>query len=224
MINSNILHYVALNQVNKFIFPSCSTVYQSSVNPVAECDIDLNLPFFRSYRGSANVKSYIEQICSIYSELLETKFIVLRHSNLFGPHDKYFRNDAHVCASLISKVLLANDNSSIEVWGDGTLQRDLLFVEDFCQALDCLLNFHEEDYSVFNVGSGNLVSIDNLAKLIIQHVGKNLRINYTPSSSTGEFLSCLDISKITSTTNWSPNTSLELGIQKSVDWVKFNCR
>ena len=46
MINSNILHYVAHNQVNKFIFPSCSTVYQSSVIPAKESDIDLNLPFF----------------------------------------------------------------------------------------------------------------------------------------------------------------------------------
>ena len=167
LINTNILQYVATNHIGHFVFPSCSTVYQASSMPVSEYDFDANKPFAMPYRGSANVKSYVEGICMVYSELLETKFSVLRHSNLYGPYDKYFLPESHVCASLISKAYSAEDHSSLEIWGDGKLMRDLLYVVDFCAALSLLVEKQRSPYEIFNIGSGKLVSINDLAATII---------------------------------------------------------
>ena len=220
LINTNILQYVATNLVRHFVYPSCSTVYQSSLHPVGEDDFDANQPFSKPYRGSANVKSYIEGLCNVYSELLETRFSVVRHSNLYGPYDKYFLPESHVCASLISKAFAANDNSILEIWGDGKLQRDLLYVEDFCVALRCFMEQQPSAYEIFNIGSGKLVSINELASIVINCCGKNLNIVNKPTISTTDFISCLDISKFTANYNWKPETSLHSGISKSLKWLQ----
>ena len=219
LINSNILHYVATSDVRHFIFPSCSTIYQSSLSPVREDEVDLNIPFYSSYKGSANVKSYVEQICKIYSELLQTNFSIIRHSNLYGPYDKFFRPDSHVCASLISKVLLAPDNGCVEIWGDGNLKRDLLYISDFCDAVNLLMNSQLSKFDIFNIGSSRLVSIDSLAMHIMSLAKKNLKFTYTSSLSTSCFTSILDTAKFSSMYNWFPKYTLHDGLYHTLDWL-----
>jgi len=221
VMNSLIFRSAYEHKVSRVIFFSCSLMYQSSPTPVKENDFDANKPFNPSYFGSGWTKLYIEKMCEFYSRLGPTKYTVIRHSNIYGPYDKFDLEKSHVFGATITKVM-ANKDGKIIVWGSGEEERDLLYVSDLVNFVETAVNEQEADFEIFNVGCGGSVSVADLVKKIISHSGKDIRIEYDSSKPTIKTKICLDITKAKNSLGWAPKVSLDEGIEKTIKWHKDN--
>ena len=221
LMNSLILRSVFENKIKHFIFPSCTLMYQSSSIPLKESDFDANKELYKNYFGPGWTKIYLEKMCEFFSRLGETKFTVLRHSNIYGSHDKFDLEKSHVFGATMTKVLTAKDGKII-VWGTGEEERDLLYVDDLVDAVVLALDKQQDKFKLYNVGLGKATAIKDLVKKVIDASGKELKIEYDTSKPTIKTSLSLDCTKIKNELGWMPKTSLEEGIRKTMDWYKSN--
>src|SRR5262249_37602409 len=115
--------------IEHVVFPSCTIMLASLDGLQRETDYDPRTPPHPVYEGAAHTKLYLEHRCAFYARQGRTRFTALRHSNVYGPHDKFDLQTSHVCGATITKVLTAVDGR-ILVWGTGEERRDLLYVDD----------------------------------------------------------------------------------------------
>ena len=221
VMNSILLREAFEKNVSHFLFPSCTIMYQKSDKAIAESDFnpaDEILPF---YFGAGNTKVYLEKMCEFYSRLGKTKHTVIRHSNLYGPHDKYDLEKSHVFGATVTKVMQAANNEVV-VWGTGEEARDLLYVEDFLSFVDAAIETQASSYELVNVGQGSGVKIKDLVQKIIDASEKDLKIVHDlskPSVPTSLYLDC---SRAKSIFGWEPKNTLEEGISKTIAWYRQN--
>ena len=220
IMNSQILRSVSHSTVSNFVFFSCTTMYTSSSSPQAENEFDANTDVFPSYFGIAWTKLYIEKMCEFYSRQCDTKFSVIRHSNIYGPWDKFDLKRSHVMGATIAKVL--NATEEIEVWGKGTELRDLLYVEDLINLVEIVSDKQSSKFELFNAGFGTGISIKELVKKVIVISGKSLRIVFNESKPSLPFSFVSNNSKVQEVFGWRASTSLEEGIKKTIDWYMKN--
>lgn len=229
IMNSLLLRAVFDNNVGHFIFPSSSTVYPLSNNALKEEDSENKGlgEIFPAYFGSAKTKLYIEDMCKFFSKFGRTKHTIFRHSNIYGPYDKYDLEKSHVFGATITKVMQTDKNKEkskeIEVWGTGEEERDLLHVSDLCNFVYTSLN-QTSNLELVNIGSGEAISIKNLVKKIIEISGKDLEIKFLLDKPTIKTKVYLDISKAKRVFGWEPKTSLDEGIRRTIEWYKENIR
>ncbi|MBR9705309.1 NAD(P)-dependent oxidoreductase [Candidatus Pacearchaeota archaeon] len=224
IMNSLIYRSCFDNKVSHVFFPSCTIMYQSSETPLKETDLDLNQEMYKKYFGPAWTKVYEEKMCEFYSRLGDTKFTVFRHSNVYGPYDKYKSENSHVFAATITKVLEAQDNSNVQVWGTGVEERDLIHVDDIVDFIILAIKKQVKPYELVNVGLGKSISIINLVKEIIKQSEKNLEIELDPTKPSIKTTMCLDYSKAKEIYGWEPKISLEEGIKKTINWYRKNIK
>ena len=217
IMNTLLFQEVYDRSISRFIFFSCSVMYpMDRTVPVKEEDVDLENGIHRAYFGGAWMKVYAEKICEFYSRLGRTSFTVIRHSNIYGPHDTFDQDKAHVFAATILKVM--NGKDSITVWGDGSERRDLLYIDDLIRFVGLALAKQKSPYELVNVGVGRAVSVAELVSRIVTHSGKKLQIHFDPSKPTIPSRLALDYSKARELFNWEPSTTLDDGIKKTLDW------
>jgi len=227
IMNSYLLREAFEQGVEHFIFPSCTIMYQKSEKALKEGDYnpaDEILPF---YYGAGHTKIYLENMCKFYAGLGETKHTVIRHSNLYGPHDKYDLEKSHVTGATVTKVM-TSQNGLVTVWGTGEEARDLLYVEDFISFVESAIDKQEDKYQLYNVGLGSGIKIKHLVEKVIQCSGRDLKIKHDltkPTVPTSLFLNCQKAKK---DLGWTPEHSLEEGLIKTVGWYRneklFNTR
>lgn len=221
VMNSLLLRSVFDSGVPQFIFPSCTVMYQpTSGKLLKEEDFNPSEEIFKSYFGVGNTKVYIEKMCEFFSRLGKTKHTVIRHSNVYGPHDKYDLERSHVFGATVTKVMNAKD--SITVWGDGKEERDLLYVNDLVSLIDSAIEKQQTPYELVNAGMGKSVPIKDLVSKIINASGKDLEIKYDTTKPSIKTRVALDCSKAYEKFGWQPQTSLDEGIKKTLDWYKSN--
>ena len=220
VMNSLLLREAFEQKVKHFIFPSCTVMYQSSDVPMKESDFDESVDLYPKYNVGGNTKVYIEKMCKFYSTLGDTKFTVMRQSNIYGPHDKFNLDIGHVFAATIVKVSDAKD--TIDVWGTGQEKRDLLYVSDLVDCVNSIVEKQKSKFELVNVGYGESISVSNLVKKIVDISGKNLYINYDKDKPTVDTKLVLDISKAKELFDWSPKLSLAAGIKDTLEWYKGN--
>ena len=119
VMNSLLLREAYENNVKHFLFLSCGVMYQPGDEPRIESDYNESDEIYKSYFGVGWTKVYIEKMMEFYSRLGRTKHTVIRHTNTYGPYDKYGKEESHMYAATIDKVMKANDGDTIEVWGTG---------------------------------------------------------------------------------------------------------
>ena len=221
VMNSLILRECYEQNVEHIIFPSCTVMYQPADYAQKESDWNAQDEIFPTYFGVGNTKVYIEKMCEFFSRLGRTKHTVLRHSNMYGPHDKYDLEKSHVFGATITKVM-TNKDGVLNVWGTGEGGRDLLHVDDLVNFVDLSINKQESNYELFNVGLGKATKIIDLIKKIIKHSGKELKIEHDLSKPTIPTSLFLDCSKAKKLLGWEPSVDIDDGIIKTIDWYKNN--
>lgn len=222
IMNSLILRSAYENKIKHLIFFSCSVMYQPGAKPVKEVDFNAALELYPSYFGVGWTKVYIEKMCEFYSRICCTKFTAIRHSNVYGPYDKYDLERSHVFGATVTKVMKANEGGDITIWGEGKEKRDFLYIDDLISAVDLCIMKQERGYELLNIGCGKAISISELVKMIIGISKKNISIMYDTSKPNIPTELSLDYTKAKELLGWEPNISLEEGISKTIRWYKEN--
>lgn len=221
VMNSLLLREAYEQDIEHFVFPSCTVMYQPKEEATSEEDFDGNKRLYERYFGVGNTKVYIEKMCEFYAGLGKTKHTVLRHSNMYGPYDKYDLERSHVFGATITKVMTSTDGC-VHMWGTGEEERDLLHVEDLVAFVNKALTNQKEQYGLYNVGVGSAISIIDLVREIISQSGRNLEILQDLSKPTIKTSLYLNCTKAKNEIGWEPKISLKEGIKRTLEWYRDN--
>ncbi|MEQ8195244.1 MAG: NAD(P)-dependent oxidoreductase [Rhodospirillales bacterium] len=219
VMNSHILRAAFEHKTKHLIFFSCTIMYPSSEAPLLESDFNENTEINPRYYGAAWTKVYIEKMCEFFSRISESKFTVLRHSNIYGPHDKFDLERSHVFGATVTKVMTASGGNMM-VWGNGEEERDLLYIDDLVTAVQAALNRQLAPFGLYNIGSGKAVSVKTLVEKIIRASGRTLTIEYDLSMPTIKTGLCVDCGKAATELGWRPTVTLDEGIARTVEWYR----
>jgi len=220
-MNNFLIDSAYRNKVSKYIFISSNTVYPpKGDSPVVETDFLFDEPY-PVYFPVGWMKRYAEVQCELYSKYLPNPMttVVIRPANLFGPHDKYDFAKCHVTPATIRKV--ADNLNPIPVWGDGTELRDLLYIDDFIEALQLVIE-KQETYDVFNVGCNDVYSVNDVLATMKSLVNNDNPIEYIKGKPSMIPTRSIDSNKINRVLGWSAKTPLAVGLKKSHDWYLEN--
>lgn len=220
MMNSLVFRATHENKVSHVIFFSCTTMYRSSDQPLTEEDFNEADEMVPAYFGVGWTKVYIEKMCEFYSRISDTKYSVLRHSNVYGKYDKFDLERSHVFGATITKVLDTPEGGTITVWGEGKEERDLLYIDDLVDFVNLAIEKQKNKFELYNVGYGSSISIADLVKKIIHISGKNLSIQYDKTKPNINTKLCLCSDKAKRSLGWVPKVSLDEGIRLTMDWRK----
>ena len=221
VMNSLLFRAIFESNVKHVIFFSCTVMLQSSNTPLTEEDYDANIELNKNYFGSGHTKLYLEKMCDFYSRIGNVKYTVIRHTNVYGPYDKFDLEYSHVFGATITKVLSANDGKVL-IWGCGSEKRDLLYVEDLVDFIERVIGQQNSPYALYNCGYGSSISIKDLVNKIISISGRKLTIEHDLSQPTIKTSISLDCSKAKQDLGWTPKTSLDSGILKTLSWRRKN--
>ncbi|MFC2070205.1 NAD-dependent epimerase/dehydratase family protein [Chloroflexota bacterium] len=224
VMNSLIFRAAFECKASHVVFFSCTNMYQSSDVPVKESDFNANEEMYPTYFGIGWTKVYIEKMCEFYSKLGNTKFTAIRHSNIYGPYDKYDLEKSHVFGATITKVMTAEEGDEVLVWGSGEEERDLLYVSDLVSFVELVLEKQELNFELYNAGYGSSIPVKDLVSKIITTSGKDLKIKQDLSRPSIKTKLCLDTTKAKISLGWSPEVSLDEGIIKTIDWYRENIK
>lgn len=222
IMNSQILEASYLVGIKKFIFISSNAAYPPSGNkPVQEDEMFKGDPY-DTYFGVGWMKRYTEILCKMYSEKLKNpmKTVVIRPSNIYGPYDDFEFATSHVMAATIRKVV--ERHNPIEVWGDGNDIRDLIYIDDFIDAL-ILAAEKINKFDPINIGYGKGYSIKEILKMAIEiEKFDDAEIIYNKTKPSMIPIRLIDISKAEKLLGFKPRTDMREGIKKTIDWYKEN--
>jgi nucleoside-diphosphate-sugar epimerase len=217
-INTNLFNALYTCGVPQAILPSCSIMYPSSGSPQREEDFNSETEIEGQDLIFAQVKLSLEGFAEGYAREGRTKFVVMRHSNMYGPHDHFDEKRSHMFGANLGRIVRAKDDDTITVWGDGKAERDLLYVDDLSRFVDMALLPTVDSFNLLNVGCGGSIPVKDLIQKMVSISGKDLEIEFDKSKPTKNDKIALDSSKAREIYGWSPEISLEEGIRKTMDW------
>lgn len=205
--------------VGRIVYTSTACVYPYSLQVAAEA-----IPLRETDAFPADPrdpygfeKLFGEQLLEEYARDFHVSAGIARLHNVYGPHGTFDGGREKVPAALCRKVALIDDRGTIEVWGDGKQTRTFCYIDD---CVDALLRLGASTYSgPVNIGSEELVSIDELAGVVARVAGKpNIRIVHVdgPQGVRGR---SSDSTLAESELGWAPSTPLESGIAATYDWI-----
>jgi nucleoside-diphosphate-sugar epimerase len=176
---------------------------------------------YPNYFGGGWMKVFTEKMSEFYSRLGRNKYTVIRHSNIYGPYDKFDPNKSHVCSGTIIKVL-KNKSGTVEIWGDGKEKRDLLYVDDLVNFVKKVVYKPKKSFCIYNVGLGKAISINELTKKVIKLSKKNLKITNNLNKKSLKNNVALNCELAKKDYGWKPKINLNMGIKKTLNWYLEN--
>lgn len=221
VINNYLIDAAHKNNVKKYIFMSSSSVYPpKGEEAVIETDFLFDEPY-PAYFAVGWMKRYAEVQCEMYAKHIPNPMttIIIRPANLYGPFDKYDLNKCHVTPATIRKV--CEKMNPIPVWGDGTELRDLLYIDDFIDALLIIMK-KQNEFDIFNVGSNNVYSVNEILEITKKVANHNAPIEYVNNKAPMIPTRRINSDKIKNMLDWEPKVSIEEGLKKSCEWVSRN--
>jgi GDP-D-mannose 3',5'-epimerase len=163
-------------------------------------------------------KLFSERLYLAAERNLGLKVRIARFHNIFGPEGTWTGGKEKAPAAICRKVATAKDGDTIEIWGDGMQTRSFLYIDECLEGVSLLM---ESEFSgPVNIGSEEMISINDLAKMAMKISGKNLLVNHIPGPQ-GVRGRKSNNDLIFNKLNWKPCLSLEVGLKKTFDWI--NC-
>jgi len=219
-IAANVIEAARRSQVEKLLFLGSSCIYpRLAPQPMAERCL-LTGPLEPSNEAYAIAKIAGLKLCQAYRRQYGRDFVSVMPTNLYGPDDNFDLVSSHVLAALIAKTdaAIRQAGESVEVWGTGRPRREFLHVDDLADAVVFLMkNWSEEE--PINIGSGEDVTIAELARLIARVLGFTGRFVFDPTKPDGAPRKHLDVAKL-SALGWRPRIDLTEGIRQTYDWYR----
>lgn len=213
----NCIHFAWQCGVTRFLYLGSTCIYpRLASQPVSE-DSLLTGPLEETNEAYAIAKILGVKLCSFYRRQYGVRYHSIMPTNLYGPGDNYHPENSHVIPGLLSRFHDAVENGSQEVvvWGSGSPLREFLFVDDLASAIVHALRM-EEPPDVMNAGSGEEVSIAELAQLCGDIVGFKGRISFDREKPDGTPRKLADSSRLKES-GWKPSFSLTEGLRLAYD-------
>lgn len=221
-IQNNIIHNAHLNNIKKLLFLGSSCIYpRECPQPIKE-EYLLTGPLEKTNEAYAVAKIAGIKMCQSYNKQYGTKYISVMPTNLYGINDNFDLETAHVLPALLRKFHEAkvNNDPEVVIWGTGKPMREFLYVDDMADACIYLMNHYSDD-DIVNIGTGQDISIKELAKTISDIVGYQGKIIHDTTKPDGTPRKLLDVSKLHAL-GWTHQTSLKEGIKLTYDWFLKN--
>ena len=222
MIEANIIHAAYKSQVDKLLFLGSSCIYPKMAPQPLQEDALLSGKLEPTNEPYAIAKIAGIKMCDAYRAQYGCNFISAMPTNLYGPNDNYDLEKGHVLPALLKKIIIAKQNNapSVTMWGTGSPRREFVFVDDLADACTYLmLNYNDAGF--VNVGTGEDITIMELAVLIKHIIGYEGDIVSDPSKPDGTPRKLMDVSRLTNL-GWKASVTLEEGIRIVYDEVKNN--
>ena len=218
MIQSNIINAARKFGVKKLIFLGSSCIYPKMCEQPIKEEYLMTGPLEPTNDAYAIAKIAGIKMCQAYRKQYGFNAISLMPTNLYGPNDNFDRETSHVLPALIGKFSDAKKNGDVSVtcWGDGSAMREFLHVDDLAEACFTCMKYYDSPEPI-NVGTGEDVTIKELAETIANIVGYDNLINWDTSKPNGTPRKVLNVDKI-KTLGWEPKISLEEGIKSTYEW------
>jgi GDP-D-mannose 3',5'-epimerase len=221
MINLNILD--ALREVNfkgKIFYSSSACMYpaynqENPDNP--NCKENSAYPAAPDSEYGWE-KLFSERLYMAYNRNYGLDIRIARFHNIFGEHSSYDNGKEKFPAAICRKVIEAKDGDEIEVWGDGKQTRSFLYINE---CLDGVLRLIESDHKEpVNIGSDEMISVNDLAQMVIGFSGKNLTVKNVPSNAVGVRGRNSDNELIHQVLGWRPTLPLVHGMKNLYSWIE----
>ncbi len=221
LINTNLLRACVEKKIKKYFFSSSACVYNASkqektfIEGLKEIDAYPAQP----EDGYGWEKLFSERMCRHFYEDFGLETRVARYHNVYGPKGTYDGGREKAPAALCRKVIEAkiNKKNSIDIWGDGEQTRSFLYINDCIEGTIKL--FESDEREVFNIGSEEQVSINQMSSIIESIAGVNLNKNYQLDKPKGVRGRSSDNSLIREKINWDSNTKLREGLKLTYEWI-----
>jgi GDP-L-fucose synthase len=213
MMESNIIHHSYLNGVKKLLFLGSSCIYPKLAPQPLKEEYLLSGYLEHTNQPYAVAKIAGIELCDSYRAQYGCNFISAMPTNLYGPNDNYNLEKSHVLPAMLSKFITAKRNNlpEVELWGTGSPKREFLHVDDLATA--CLhLMEHYNEQGLVNVGTGEDVTIKELAELIQSVTGYEGVIRWNTDKPDGTPRKLMDVSKINKL-GWQSKIALKDGVK-----------
>ena len=219
-IQNNIIHNAYKSGVKKLIFLGSSCIYPKFPNiPITEDQL-MTSPLEESNSAYAIAKIAGMRMCQAYRQQYGFNAISLMPTNLYGINDNFDLENSHVLPAMIRKFHEAAllRHGKVTLWGDGSPMREFLHVDDLAEAcFVCMEKYDDEEH--INIGTGEDVTIKELAETIAKVVDYRNTIEWDTSKPNGTPRKVLNVDKIKSL-GWEPKISLSEGIKSTYKWYR----
>jgi GDP-L-fucose synthase len=219
-IQGNLMSAAHAAGVEKFVFLGSSCIYpRDCAQPIKE-EYLMTGPLEETNSAYAIAKIAGIELINSYRKEYGTKWISLMPTNLYGPRDNFDLNASHVLPAFIRRFVEAAESGapSVTLWGSGTPLREFLHVDDLAQAVVVASEKYDSDLHL-NIGSGEDLSIKELASTVARAAGFTGEIQWDSSKPDGTPRKVLDVSRIKAL-GWKPTITLEEGIASTIAWYK----
>lgn len=224
LINTHMLEAARQNGVQRFLFTSSACVYPT----YKQTDPDVKgLGEEDAYPADPDnfygwEKLYTEKMCEAYQRDYKMDICVLRYHNIYGPEGTYKGGREKSPAALCRKVAEASNPGEITIWGDGKQTRSYCYVDD---AVEGTIKLMESNFNKpINIGSDRLVTINQLADIIIGISGKHITKKYDLTAAQGVRGRNANLTLVKKALSWEPKVSLEEGLYKTYKWIETQLR
>lgn len=217
-IQNNIIYNSYKYNVKKLLFLGSSCIYPRDCKQPIKEEYLLSGPLEETNDAYAIAKIAGIKMCQSFNEQYKTNYISVMPTNLYGINDNFDLKSSHVLPAMIRKFHDAKINKSkyVELWGSGSARREFLFVEDLADACVFLMNNYNSS-EILNIGTGEDLTIKDLAYKIKDIVGFGGEIKWNTNMPEGTPRKLLDVSKINNL-GWKYKTSLNDGLKLTYDW------
>lgn len=221
MIEANLIQAAHQNDVQDLIFLGSSCIYPRMAPQPLKEEYLLTGPLEPTNQWYAIAKIAGIKMCQALNEQYGRKYISLMPTNLYGPGDNFDLKTSHVLPAMIRKFHEAkeNDHEPVQLWGSGSPLREFLHVSDLAEAIRFVMEVDGKlEYDLINIGTGEDLTIKELAQIIQKTVGHQGTIEWDTSKPDGTPRKLMDVSRINDL-GWQAEIDLEQGIRSTYQWL-----
>jgi GDP-D-mannose 3', 5'-epimerase len=224
LINTHMIEAAYRAGARRYFFSSSACAYNTvlqqdpNVRALKESDAYPAM----AERGYGWEKLISEMFCQEYWAERGLKTFIARFHNVYGPHGTWDGGREKAPAAICRKVIEALDTGSgtIEIWGDGSQTRSFMYIADCLKGIDMIMHCDDLIATPINLGSSELVSINELVSKVERIAGVRLAHRYDPTAPRGVAGRNSDNTFIQQVLNWEPNTTLDEGLQHTYEWIR----
>jgi nucleoside-diphosphate-sugar epimerase len=223
LINTHLIEAAYRAGAERYFYSSSACAYNTDLqkDPKVRALKEADAYPAMAERGYGWEKLFSEMVCQEYWAERGMKTFIARFHNVYGPHGTWDGGREKAPAAISRKVIEAKDSGSnkIVIWGDGTATRSFMYIDDCVKGIDMIAHCEKLIARPINLGSSELVSINQLVDIVEAIAGTKLHREYDPTAPRGVAGRNSDNTLIQSILHWEPHTPLREGMAKTYAWI-----